>query len=108
MRYEPPGALVRRVREGAALTQRELATRAGTAQSVVARIESGLSSPTWDTLTRLLAAAEATPRLIAEPTDIVAPEWLAEVDRIRSLSPEARLQEVANLSAFVSSAVKRG
>ena len=33
---------------------------------------------------------------------MVAPEWLADVDRIRALAPEARLLEVANLSALTS------
>ncbi len=108
MRYRHPGVLVRQVRESAALSQRELAARAETSQSVVARIESGQASPTWDTLSRLLAAADLAPWIIAEPAAIVAPEWLADVDRIRALSPEARLQEVANLSAFATLAVKRG
>ncbi len=49
--------LVRDARLRAGLTQRELARRAETAQSVVARIERGQTSPTWETLTRLLAAA---------------------------------------------------
>ena len=108
MRYELPRDLLRRVREAAALSQRELAVRAETSQSVVARIESGQTSPTWDTLARLLTAAGTEPRLIAEPQDVVAPEWLADVDRIRALSPEARLLEVANLSALTTLAVKRG
>ena len=51
------GTLLRRARTGAALSQRELARRAGTAQSVVARIERGQTSPTWATLQRLLGAA---------------------------------------------------
>ena len=51
------GTLLRRARARAALSQRELARRAGTAQSVVARIERGQTSPTWATLQRLLGAA---------------------------------------------------
>lgn len=60
---EPPANLLdpadtlRRARHTAGLTQRELARRAGTSQSVVARIESGTTSPTAATLERLLAAA---------------------------------------------------
>jgi len=50
-------AILRDARLRAGLTQRELARRARTAQSVVARIELGEASPTWHTLTRLLAAA---------------------------------------------------
>ncbi len=82
--------------------RRELAVRAQTSQSVVARIESGQTSPTWETLARLLAAAGTVPHLVAEPQDVVAPEWLADVDRIRALSPEARLLEVANRSALAA------
>jgi transcriptional regulator with XRE-family HTH domain len=40
----------------AGLTQRDLARRARTAQSVVARIEGGRTSPTIETLSRLLLA----------------------------------------------------
>ncbi len=48
--------LLRRARERSGLTQRGLAERAGTSQSVVARIELGQSSPTVATLNRLLEA----------------------------------------------------
>ena len=108
MRYQDPQVLVRRVREAAALSQRELAAWANTSQSVVARIESGQTSPSWETLARLLEAAGAVPHLRVEPLPVVAPEWLADVDRIRSLTPEDRLREVANISAFATLAVKHG
>lgn len=49
--------LLQEARTRAGLSQRELARRAGTAQSVVARVERGQTSPTLDTLARLLAAA---------------------------------------------------
>ncbi|MDP9177055.1 MAG: helix-turn-helix domain-containing protein, partial [Gemmatimonadota bacterium] len=48
--------LLQEARTRAALTQRELARRAGTAQSVVARVERGKTSPTLETVARLLAA----------------------------------------------------
>jgi uncharacterized protein len=51
-----PASLLRRARKRSGLTQRALATLAGTSQSVVARIEGGQSSPTVATLNRLLAA----------------------------------------------------
>jgi transcriptional regulator with XRE-family HTH domain len=58
--------VLRQARRRAGLTQRELAARAGVAQSVVGRIETGAVIPRVDTLDRLLAAAgqglEATPR----------------------------------------------
>lgn len=50
---------------------------------------------------------EAPPvRVVAEP--VVAPEWLDEVDRIRTLTPAARLQELANGAAFFAAARRRG
>ena len=52
-----PGTILHAARTRAGLSQRRLAQRAGTTQSVVARIELGETSPTWQTLTRLLAAA---------------------------------------------------
>jgi transcriptional regulator with XRE-family HTH domain len=52
-----PGRLVREARLTARLTQRELARRAHTSQSVVARVESGQTSPSSETLERLLDAA---------------------------------------------------
>ncbi|MGH7578291.1 MAG: helix-turn-helix domain-containing protein [Longimicrobiales bacterium] len=51
------GDVLREARARARLTQRELARRAGTAQSVVARIERGQTDPSTGTLRALLAAA---------------------------------------------------
>ncbi len=50
-------ALVKKARARAGLSQRALAREAGTSQSVVARIETGETSPTVATLNRLLEAA---------------------------------------------------
>lgn len=52
-----PASLLRSARERSGLSQRALANRAGTSQSVVARIEGGQSSPTVATLNRLLEAS---------------------------------------------------
>ena len=101
-----PGVLVRDARSRACLSQRDLAARADTAQSVVARIELGQTSPTWQTLTRLLAAAgfDVQAQLTARP--VVASHMLADVERILALTPEERLAELANFSRFVA-AVER-
>ena len=48
------GELVREARKRAALTQRELAERAGTTQSAVARLESGRTSPSLEQVQRLM------------------------------------------------------
>ena len=100
--------LVRDARQSAGLTQRELARRAGTSQSVVARIETGVTDPSTGTLHRLAAAAglELTVRLEAAPPGQES-HMLDDVARILSLTPEERLDEVANVSRFLAEA-KRG
>jgi transcriptional regulator with XRE-family HTH domain len=65
--------LVRGIRSRRAWSQRELAEAADTAQSVVGRIEAGLTSPTVDTLERLLHAAGFELRLECSPRHIVDP-----------------------------------
>ncbi len=75
---------LREARTRAALTQRELARRAGTAQSVVARIEGGQTSPSIETLMRLLTAAgfglkvELVPRPSKNP---VVEAYKRDIDR---------------------------
>ena len=99
-----PGNLLQEARERAGLTQRELAQRAGTAQSVVARIELGVTDPGSGTLSKLLAAAGF--QLIArlDPALIVDTHMMDDVGRILRLSPEERLREVANMSRFQAAA----
>lgn len=48
------GELVREARKRAALTQAQLAERAGTTQSAIARLESGRTSPSLEQVERLL------------------------------------------------------
>ena len=48
--------LLRFARRSRALTQRQLALKAGLPQSTVARIEAGHLQPRWETMTRLLHA----------------------------------------------------
>ena len=95
--------LLQAARERAGMTQRQLAKKARTAQSVVARIELGETSPSWSTLARLLKAAgfglSAGLRRIS-----VDPQLLDDVPRILALSPEQRLLEVARVSRFLSAA----
>lgn len=86
------------------MSQRSLAKRANTAQSVVARIELGETSPTLRTLERLLEAAGFELELGVHPKPVLDRQLLDDVPRIRRLSPEDRLREVANLSRLVSSA----
>jgi predicted transcriptional regulator len=100
----PPSLILRTARTRAGLSQRELARRAGSVQSVVARIERGQVSPNWDTLTRLLEAAgfEMEPEVrVATPATI---SGLDDVPRILALTPEQRLDELRNLSRLVAEA----
>jgi transcriptional regulator with XRE-family HTH domain len=95
--------LLQTARERAGLTQRQLAKKARTAQSVVARIELSETSPSWSTLARLLKAAGFS--LSAGLRRInVDPQVLDDVPRILALSPEERLREVAQVSRFLSAA----
>jgi transcriptional regulator with XRE-family HTH domain len=90
-----------RVRSG--MSQRYLARKARTAQSVVARIELGETSPSWVTLQRLLKAAGFGLSVVLKRTT-VDPAQLDDVPRILRLTPEERLREVAQVSRFVSAA----
>ncbi len=106
------GTLLRRARGRAALSQRELARRAGTAQSVVARIERGQTSPTWATLQRLLGAAGCELRAAvgerpmvpdaAHDTDPVTQAYLRDVDRtlLRENLRKSVSERVASLAAL--------
>jgi transcriptional regulator with XRE-family HTH domain len=103
-RLDAPGRLLRQARERAGLTQRQLAERAKTSQSVVARIEQGRVDPSTATLSRLLAAAgfELRTELLALP--VADTHMLDDVARILSLTPEERLLEVRNVSRFAAAA----
>lgn len=61
--------LIVRLRQGAALTQKELAHKAKTTQPVIARLEKGSDSrmPSLALLARIAAAANAKLKLVIEP-----------------------------------------
>jgi hypothetical protein len=102
-----PARLVGGARRRAGLSQRELAQRAGTSQSVLARIERGQTSPGAQTLERILRAAGFSLRVELKPSREPTNHMLADVARILRLTPEERLREVANASRFVAAA-RRG
>ena len=56
---ETIGEQVRRLRKEKGLTQEELASRIGTRQPIVARLEAGAHVPTWRTLDRVAKALGA-------------------------------------------------
>jgi transcriptional regulator with XRE-family HTH domain len=93
--------LLRTARKRAGLSQRELAKRAGTAQSVVARIESGVTNPTVATLGHLLRTCGFVLDAQLAPDPVQDPHLFAEVNRILALTPEQRFDELANTSRFM-------
>jgi transcriptional regulator with XRE-family HTH domain len=97
-------ALLRDARTRARLSQRALAARARTAQSVVARIELGETSPAWDTLETLLNACGFDLATSLAPGAVARSHMLSDVPRILALTPEQRIREVANVDRFLKSA----
>ena len=78
------GALVKEMRRHAQLTQRELAERAGTSQSAIAKVEQGESNPTIDTIERWAAAAGFAVQFTLVPLPVVDPvveRYKRDVDR---------------------------
>jgi transcriptional regulator with XRE-family HTH domain len=96
--------LLRTARTAAGLTQRALALRANTSQSVVARVESGQTSPSARTLERLLNATGHELRTELAVTPVIDSHMMDDVDRILRLSPEERLREAGNVSHFLQAA----
>lgn len=95
-------------RRQAGLSQRDLSRKARTSQSVVARIEAGTTSPTWDTLSKLLRAAGFDLRAGLEPHLTGSSHMLEDIPRILRLTPEERLRELGNAARFIGSARRRG
>jgi transcriptional regulator with XRE-family HTH domain len=106
MRKDSAARLLREARESAGLTQRELAKKARTSQSVIASIELEENSPSWDNLSRLLRAAGQRLVTSLERIAVVDRSILDDVPRILRMTPEQRLEEVANVSRFTA-AVRR-
>jgi len=106
--------LIRFVREAAALSQRDLADRAGTTQAVVSRIESGEASPSVEMVRRLVNAAGYELRLDCSPrriTDPVVEAYKPGVDRTMLIanlrrSPRERFAALLSMQAF-SARVRR-
>jgi len=109
--FEPLDAavLITHARKVSGLTQHQLATRAGTSQSAIARYENGVASPSADTLARVLKAnglklevqlVPATLSNLASPRAKLLREKRGDILKI------ARKYEARNLRVFGS--VARG
>jgi transcriptional regulator with XRE-family HTH domain len=83
--------LVREARKRAGLTQRELAEKAGTTQSAIARLESGRTRPAFDDVLRLV-------RLCGMDLDLMLGEWddsdWAQARRQLTLAPLERIRRM--------------
>jgi transcriptional regulator with XRE-family HTH domain len=90
--------LIRQARKRAGLNQAELAARAGTTQSAVARWERGASRPTVERLQSLVAACGLELELGLKPRD---GDELAALRRNLALTVDERVARVVRLRHFV-------
>jgi transcriptional regulator with XRE-family HTH domain len=103
-----PAQLLAAARARAGLTQRALASRARTAQSVIARIEGRQTSPSWKTLQRLVRSAGFELHATLVPRLRGRTHMLTDVPRILRLTPEQRLIELRDAARLLESAVRKG
>jgi transcriptional regulator with XRE-family HTH domain len=89
----PTGAdLIVEARRRAGLTQRELAERAGTTQSSIARWESGRSEPSFANVVRLLRLCGFVLDVHLELYDDGLRDDWSQAQRLLRLTPEERLE----------------
>ena len=101
-------SFVEAARRQAGLTQRDLARRAGTPQSVISRIESGRANPTVTTVQRLLNATGYALQLqlvSVPPPDPVVERYKQDVDRTLlrenlKKTPDQRIRDMIALLEF--------
>lgn len=100
--------LVREARRRAGLTQQELAKRAGTTQSAIARLETGGTTPSLDMVRRLtrLCGLDVEVALVERDSSDAS-----QARRLRGLTPAQRLErgvKVATQLRQLRSAVRDG
>ncbi|MAG31992.1 MAG: hypothetical protein CL908_13990 [Deltaproteobacteria bacterium] len=89
--------LLREARRRAGLTQRELADQLGTTQSSIARLESGVVSPTFATLRSAIEACGFEIRVgLGEPD----PETDTLFDQTLALTPSERIRQAMRVTRF--------
>ena len=98
------GDLIREARRRAGLSQAELAKRAGTTQSGIARWESGRTSPSLDDIQRLIRLCGFDLEVAVVPYD---GSDLAQADRLCDLTPQERVERHQRLATQLQ-AVRRG
>ncbi len=95
-----PGELVKERRMHHGLSQRELAYRAGTSQSAIARIELGNEDVTWTRLRSILSAMGDEPVLASKR--LASRYDFDDLMLDRAMSPEARLANALSFTRFMS------
>jgi transcriptional regulator with XRE-family HTH domain len=96
------GMLLRNARIERGLDQAALARRAGTTQTYVSRVERRAVSPSVTTLERLLAAMGQRLALSVEPLPHGNQDARGLRAGLRDLTPEQRVDEAVELSAFLT------
>lgn len=93
------GDLIREARKRAALTQRELAERAGTTQSAIARLESGRVDPGFERVRTLMRLCGFNLLVALDPWD---DSDLAQAIRLLEMLPELRLEYMVRAANLLS------
>src|SRR3954466_14997315 len=88
------GDLVKEARRRADLTQRELAKRAGTTQSSIARLETGQTSPSFDLVIRLIKRCGFRLDVFLDPYD---DSDVAQAESLLRLPVGGRLDHLSNV-----------
>jgi len=102
------GALIVLARQEQNLSQRELADRAGVAQSEIAKIENGKRQPSIPTLQRILAGAGLELRLRLAPLDDHDGVLAARHDQRSSAEQaDAEVRHSHNVAQFAANAHRR-
>lgn len=97
---DQPSTLIRRLRDQAGLSQAALAERIGTTQSAVSRWERGHDEPRVSTITVIATACGHRMTLQVEPDGVDR----AQIQQHLAMTPEQRLDSIANVSRFLASA----
>ena len=101
-----PGELVKQRRLHHGLSQRELAYRAGTSQSAIARIELGDEDVTWTRLRSILSAMGDEPVLHSKR--LASRYDFDDLMLDRAMSPEVRLANGLSVNRFGSEVALAG
>lgn len=99
------GDLIREARRRAGLSQADLAARAGTAQSGIARWESGRTAPSLDDVRRLVRLCGFDLEVALVPYD---GSDLAQAERLLALTPAERIERHERLTAQLRAVSSHG